>query len=610
MSANRSDTAPLEQPLLSERLAALEEAAREAEADLADLRVHGTTVEATHGRALESLGWRISEPVRGLARRLRRRKSVAKFAPVIAAGRLSTEEAARRAETLRAIHHLWGGLSSVAAPALEQIAADPARAWGDRYDALTKLSAWYAFAGDYQKALAACRATEALPRERDKADRLMREGFILGAMGDASGARAAFASLAARGDADAVLALANYEADDTDRLDAVNGVFTRAGLAPLRRLDPARPLGFDNLASEAPEPVVSSGRVSVIMPCFNAEATIEIALRSLMAQSYADLEILVVDDCSTDGTAARVEALAAEDPRIRLIRQRVNAGAYAARNRGVAVASGAFVTTHDADDWSHPQKIERQVATLAKQPKLAGVCCYWVRARPDLRVTANWRVGRRILFFSHSSFLFRRALADELGPWDPVRVGADTDLIARVRMAKGEKSVTTIEPNAPLAFALDDEGSLTRTKITHARSVHFGLRQIYHTVARADRQRPGGPALRDWSWRHAALPPEALLRVEGPVELDFLLIGDCTDPAILARMRAEIADRPGAEIGIFHWPSFSAPPRDLPNAYAMLIAGAGIRAVLPGASVRLASRFGIFLGHDHAPVDGPFELVK
>ncbi|PZQ51412.1 MAG: hypothetical protein DI556_04390 [Rhodovulum sulfidophilum] len=602
---------PLERALLDQRLAALEAASAETAAEIARLRAYGGGVEDGHVAARESLAWRVTEPMRRVGQLLRRR-AANRFEPRIATGRLAVEERARRDETLRAIHHLWGGLSATAAPELERIGADPVHAWGDCYDALTKLSAWYAFDGAYADALRTVRAAGALPRERDIGDRLMREGFILEAMGDAEGARGAFARLAARKDRfdpDAALALANYATDDDARLAAINTVLTRAGLDAIRRADLSRPLGLDNLTSDVAPAASDRGRVSVILPCFNAEASIGIALRSLLEQSYRDLEILVVDDCSTDGTAAWAGEFAARDPRVRVIRQAVNAGAYAARNRGLAVATGDFVTTHDADDWSHPRKIERQVERLAKNGGLAGVCGFWVRCREDLRVTPNWRIGRRILFFSHSSFLFRRELVHALGPWDPVRVGADADFIARVRAAKGEKSVANLLSDAPLAFALDAETSLTRTRVTHARSVHFGLRQIYHAVARADRQRPGGPAMTDRTWRHAALPPEALERVEAPAELDHLLIGDCTDPAVLAAMRTEI-DRLGApRIGIFHWPDFAAPPRDLPNAYAMLIAGEGIRAILPGAKVRLAARVGIFFGADHAPVDQPFEFV-
>jgi hypothetical protein len=603
---------PLERALLDDRLAALAEAERGTTAEIDALRAYGARVEAGHGQARAGLAWRMTEPMRRAVLRLRRR-GAKRFEPLIANGRLELEERARRDETLRAIHYLWAGLSTTAAPVLERIAEDPTRSWGDRYDALAKLSAWYAFAGDLERALATSRAIGALPRERDLAGRWVREGFILEAMGDRAGAREAFATLVKRQgekvDPDAALALANYETDDEARLAGINAVLNASGLASIRRADPARPLALDNLSSDVAPVASEKGRVTVIMPCYNAEDSIESALRSLLEQSYRDLEILVVDDCSTDATADRAEALAAGDPRIRVIRQGVNAGAYAARNRGLAVATGDFITTHDADDWSHPQKIERQMAKLASSSKLAGVCAFWVRTRADLQVTSNWRIGRRILFFSHSSFLFRRELVHTLGGWDPVRVGGDADFISRVRAAKGEKSVVTILPDAPLAFALDAETSLTRTRATHARTVHFGLRQIYHAVARADRERVGGPALTDRAWRRAALPPEALGRAEEPVALDHLLMGDCTDPAVLGRMRAEIDALDAPRIGVFHWPNFDAPPRDLPNAYAMLIAGDGIRAILPGAKVRLASRFGTFFGENHAPVDGPPEIV-
>lgn len=109
------------------------------------------------------------------------------------------------------------------------------------------------------------------------------------------------------------------------------------------------------------EPDVNAAEtVSVVIPAFNAERWVDETLRSVRAQTHRALEIVVVDDGSRDRTAAIVEAHARLDPRLRLVRQE-NAGVAAARNRGVAETSAAFVAPVDADDLWAPTKIERQL---------------------------------------------------------------------------------------------------------------------------------------------------------------------------------------------------------------------------------------------------------
>ena len=103
--------------------------------------------------------------------------------------------------------------------------------------------------------------------------------------------------------------------------------------------------------------------VSIIIPVYNVEGYVERCIRSIMEQSYADLQIIVVDDGSTDGSAGIVEGLAAEDERILLIRQE-NAGVGAARNTGLAAATGKYLTFVDGDDYISPNYIRRYVRRM------------------------------------------------------------------------------------------------------------------------------------------------------------------------------------------------------------------------------------------------------
>lgn len=103
-------------------------------------------------------------------------------------------------------------------------------------------------------------------------------------------------------------------------------------------------------------------RISVVIPAYNAAGTITRAVDSALRQTEPRLEVLVIDDASTDATAAITARLAAQDPRVRLLRQAVNRGPAAARNRGVAQARGAWIALLDADDEFVPSRVEKLVS--------------------------------------------------------------------------------------------------------------------------------------------------------------------------------------------------------------------------------------------------------
>ena len=106
------------------------------------------------------------------------------------------------------------------------------------------------------------------------------------------------------------------------------------------------------------------GLVSVIMPVYNAEATLRQALDSVLGQTYSRLEVLAVDDCSRDGSWAVLRRYAAADPRVRALRLAENGGVAAARNAGLDAAAGRHIAFLDSDDGWHPRKLELQLETL------------------------------------------------------------------------------------------------------------------------------------------------------------------------------------------------------------------------------------------------------
>lgn len=132
--------------------------------------------------------------------------------------------------------------------------------------------------------------------------------------------------------------------------------------------------------------------VSIILPCYNSERFLPQVLASVRAQTYANWELVAVNDLSLDSTAALLSAAAAADPRIRHIDRKIRGGRPGiTKNTGLQHARGEFIAFLDHDDLYLPQKIERQVALLLRHPQC-------VAAFHDLEfIDAEGRPGRRYL---------------------------------------------------------------------------------------------------------------------------------------------------------------------------------------------------------------------
>lgn len=131
--------------------------------------------------------------------------------------------------------------------------------------------------------------------------------------------------------------------------------------------------------------------VSVIIPLYNCSQYIQDALASVSKQTYSNLEIIVIDDYSSDDSYAIVQQF--NDPRIKLLQQ-PNSGAAAARNTGIKSSNGQFIQFLDADDLLSPEKIEKQVIQLQKSDKNSIASCGWIHF--DDRPNSNQYIPQKI----------------------------------------------------------------------------------------------------------------------------------------------------------------------------------------------------------------------
>jgi len=214
--------------------------------------------------------------------------------------------------------------------------------------------------------------------------------------------------------------------------------------------------------------------VSIVIPTYNRADLIGRTITSALAQSWQNLEIIIVDDASTDDTRAVIQAIA--DPRVRYVGLEKNSGPSTARNTGVEQARGRFISFLDSDDEWRPEKMARQVAALVQQTNPDNVVCYTqalivqndgTRLLPTREKRTDESVGDYVICGRHglihtSSLMLSRTLA--LANPFPVdqKIFEDWDLFLRLE----EKDVQWLYLDEPLITWNNDarEGRLTSSK--------------------------------------------------------------------------------------------------------------------------------------------------
>ncbi|MGD8199377.1 glycosyltransferase [Ornithinimicrobium sp. W1679] len=342
------------------------------------------------------------------------------------------------------------------------------------------------------------------------------------------------------------------------------------GTAPVR-LDPRVPgTPFDRLTTDplprADRPGAPS--VTVAVSCYRPGAALLTAVRSLLAQTWHRLEVLVVDDASGPEAEPWLHRAERLDPRVRVIRKAVNGGTYRARNTALRQARGALFTTLDSDDWLHPQAVENLVRSLEQDPRRVAVRARGARVDENLALV---RPGYRHRVLAAPTLMVRLdRVLPRVGFFDPTRKAADTEYARRLEAAFGPSAVHTVDD---CLLLLRSGETLSASEF--GRGWRHGARHAYKTLYAPWHEEiaAGATAYLDpWSDRPVPEPRRWTTPrdpgLPAPRHLDLVLGGDWRryggpQRSMLEEIRA--AREEGLRVGVLHLEALRfATTRDLP----------------------------------------------
>lgn len=211
---------------------------------------------------------------------------------------------------------------------------------------------------------------------------------------------------------------------------------------------------------------INSIKISIIMCSFNDQETIQGAAQSILNQTHRNLELIIINDLSTDNTGELANNIRQKDPRVKVIHNLKNLGAYISRNIALNSLTGDYFTCHDADDIALPTRLEKQLENILFEKSTSSICLM-LRVSPDGEITRKSKPNTnspdgyaKLCHISgmHNTKFFKK----HLGYWDSVRVGGDTELLNRVK--KIEQAKTSVL-NSIEYLALDCETSTTRDSV-------------------------------------------------------------------------------------------------------------------------------------------------
>ncbi|MBM6402941.1 glycosyltransferase [Phycicoccus sp. CSK15P-2] len=343
-------------------------------------------------------------------------------------------------------------------------------------------------------------------------------------------------------------------------------------VAPVRLRDGAATRPYDRLTADAPT-VDSPVRVSVLMSAYRPRRSdVLTAVDSVLAQTWSNIELLVVDDASGPEYDSVFDDVAARDARVTVIRKAVNGGTYRARNTALRLMTGDYFTVVDSDDWVHPQMVEVAVRHLLELPTRVAVRTQGVRIGEDLRLT---RPGYTHRYPSAASLMVPvHPTFARIGFFDPTRKGADTEYARRIEASFGQRIRTL--PHV-MTFNRTLAGSLSAEEFS--RGWRHGARHEYKSVYaawhRAVRRGEADPWLDPGAPRAFPQPLRWNTRpAAGPRRFDVVFGGDWRrfggpQRSMLEEIRACLDG--GLRVGVLHIEALRFMSTDDPPLCAPLV---------------------------------------
>lgn len=528
---------------------------------------------------------------------------------------------------------LWAGFSQHASQDLDSLLRSGC-AVSQKVAAAWELARFYAAEGQWDRCDRYLEIMHGLDKAagRKKRARLLRIEALL-ALGRYEKAKElALFKMEEKGalDADYYCALSNIfavqqgaasESGHVARLDLLNRVYEHSNLLGVDFIEPLKGFTFGNLkAAHDVARTTRAEKISVLMPVYNAEAFLAVSIASILAQTWSNIELILVDDCSTDASWSIMQRFAEKDSRIVCSKNPVNMGAYQTRNRALATATGDFVTVHDSDDWSHPQMLQSQIEAMLNDSGIKVSFTSMARVSFDLKFSL--RPERNNLEYVHRSYpslLIKREDLQLLDKWDGVAANADDEFVQRARARWGDQSLRDLLPNVPMSLFLKHAESLTSQKGTSLRSLTFGVRHEYAKQASYWKEHVLIPSINAGtavsmertSLKHPFPIPSKLAPKHWAKNdhYDVIIISDlsllggtrrCNEGYIAA------AQNLGMRIGLFHWPRYDLRlADDIASEYRVLSYNENVDILTPENQVST----GLLLIHHPPILKFPLEAV-